>query len=150
MKPLLDSEQPAKPSSENAQPIAETRLLQEALTLVVELRELGYAHFRLAALEMQRAGVSLVTIMVAGIMLAVLLIIIGFGLMAAIVVGLAEHGITLSSAFLLAIAFSLMLVLILIRVIRRASRYLLFPVISGKLQSASNRDLNDQQATERE
>ena len=138
-KPKLDSKKPAEPSSENSRPNSETRLLDDALNLWIELRELSYTHFHLAALETQRAGVSLVTMMIAGIMLGVLLNVIWFGLMAVVVVGLTENGVTLNNAFLLAIDISLLLVLILIGIIRRASYYLKYPVISDNLKSTSNR-----------
>jgi hypothetical protein len=140
MKPHPEVEQSTENSSANARPFEETRLLEDALLLLLELRELGHAHFRLAALETQRAGLSLVTMMVAGIMLGVLLNVLWFGLMAVVVITLTENGIVISSAILLALAFTLMWLLILVGVIRRASSYLQYPVISRSLQPTANRE----------
>ena len=113
---------------------SEADLLKDIQVLWSELRELGHEHFRLAALETQRAGLSLVAMVVVGILLAFLLNVAWIGLMAAGVIGLIEHGILSSSAILLAVAVSLLLALILIGVIRRKSRYLLYPAILGSLR----------------
>jgi hypothetical protein len=137
MKPLPDAEQPAESSAA----VAETKLLQDAVVLWDELRTLGHAHFRLAALETQRAGLSLVTMLVAGIMLAVLCNVLWFGLMAVLVIGLLENGFSLNNALLLAVACSLLLMLILIGFIRHASHYLRYPLTANSLQPKSSRAL---------
>ena len=102
-------------------------MLEDAQSLWHELRGLIHDRFRLAALETQRAGKSLVDMIVAGIMVAVLLISAWLGLMVAAVFGLVENGIAVSSAILLAVDFNLLLALILFGVIRRKSCYLQFP-----------------------
>ena len=97
---------------------------------------LGLAHdrFRLAALETQRAGESLVGMVVAGVMVGVLLSCAWLGLVAAAVLWLVGNGMVASSALLLAVAFNVLLALILLGVIRRKSRYLQFPATLRSLQ----------------
>ena len=109
-------------------------MLEDAQSLWHELRGLINDRFRLAALETQRAGKSLVDMIVAGIMVAVLLISAWLGLLIAAVLGLVAHGMVASSAILLAVAFNLLLTLILFGVIRRKSRYLQFPATLRSLQ----------------
>src|SRR5512139_2425373 len=88
-------------------------VLEDARSLWHELRGLTHDHFRLAVLETQRAGESLVAMIVAGVMVAVLLNSAWLGLVAAAVLGLVEYGVVASSAILLAVAFNLLVVLIL-------------------------------------
>lgn len=103
-------------------------MLKDAQSLWHELRELSHHWLRLAALETQQAGKSLVGMIAAGVMVGMLLTSAWLGLMAAAVHKLAEHGVvTTSSALLLAVAANLLLVLILVGVVRRKSRYLKFP-----------------------
>ncbi len=101
--------------------------LEDAKSLWHELLGLSHDRFLLAALETQRAGESLVAMTVAGVMVAVLLSCAWFGFVAAAVLRLVENGIVASSAILLAVAFNLLLVLILFSVIRRERSYLQFP-----------------------
>jgi len=110
-------------------------MLEDAQSLWHELRGLTHDRFRLAALETQRAGKSLVDMIVAGIMVGVLLISAWLGLLTAAVLGLVAHGMVACSAILLAVAFNLLLALILLRVIRRKSRHLQFPATLRSLQS---------------
>jgi hypothetical protein len=118
----------------NGEPLSNANVLKDIQSLWYELRELSHDHFRLAALETQRAGVSLVSMIVTGVMLAFLMNAVWFGLMAAVVFSLIENGLETSSAILLAVAFSLLLMLILIGVIRRNSYYLQYPAIIRSLQ----------------
>lgn len=108
-------------------PIGDSGVMEDAHALWNELCTLIYDRFRLAALEAQRAGQSLVTMIVLGMMVAVLLIAAWLGLMAAMVMKLVENGLIASSAVLLAVAVNLLCTLILYGVIRRKSRYLRFP-----------------------
>ena len=111
-------------------------MLEDAQSLWHELRGLIHDRFRLAALETQRAGKSLVDMIVAGVMVGVLLIGAWLGLMAAAVLELLEHGVVAtSSAILLAVASNLLIALILFGVIRRKSRYLQFPATLRRFQA---------------
>lgn len=120
-----------------ADPLLSSKVLEDALSLWHELHELSHDHFLLAALETRRAGESLVTMLVAGIVLAFLLISAWLGLLAAAVLGLIENGMVASRAILLAVVFNLLLVLIVYGVIRRKSYYLQFPAILGSFQPKS-------------
>jgi len=115
-------------------PVSGSGVLEDAQSLWHELRGLTHDRFRLAALETQRAGKSLVDMIVAGIMVAVLLISAWLGLLTAAVLRLVAHGMVASSAILLAVAFNLLLTLILFGVIRRKRRYLQFPATLRSLQ----------------
>ncbi|MFZ2312605.1 MAG: phage holin family protein [Methylobacter sp.] len=114
--------------------MSDSGVLDDAQSLWNELRGLTHDRFRLAALETQRAGKSLVTMIVAGVMVAGLLSSAWLGLMAAAVLELVKNGIVVSSAILLAVAFNFLLALILFVVIRRKSRYLRFPATLRSLQ----------------
>ncbi|WP_340124267.1 phage holin family protein [Methylobacter svalbardensis] len=117
-------------------PVSGSGVLEDAQSLWHELSELTHDRFRLAALETQRAGKSLVDMIVAGVMVGVFLIGAWLGLMAAAMLELVEHDVVAtSSAILLAVASNLLLALILFGVIRRKSRYLQFPATLRSLQS---------------
>lgn len=115
-------------------PVSEFTVLEDAQSLWRELRGLTHDRFRLAALETRRAGESLVSMIVAGVMVAFLVSSAWLGLMAAAVLGLIDNGVVASSAILLAVAFNLLLALILSGVIRRKSRYLQFPATLRSIQ----------------
>ena len=115
-------------------PVSGSGIMEDAQSLWHELLELIHDRFRLAALETRRAGESLIVMMVSAVMVAVLLISAWLGLMVAAVFGLVENGIAVSSAILLAVAFNLLLALILFGVIRRKSCYLQFPATLRSLQ----------------
>ncbi|SJM89542.1 conserved hypothetical protein [Crenothrix polyspora] len=103
-------------------------VLDDAQALWSELRGLGYDHLRLAALETQRAGESLVSMVMAAVNVAILLMAAWLGLMAAAVLWSVENNlVATSSAILLAVVFNLLLALIFCGVIRRKRHYLQFP-----------------------
>ena len=110
-------------------------MLEEAQSLLHELRGLVHDRLLLAALETRRAGESLVSMLVTGVMIAVLLSSSWLGLMAVAVLSLVESGVVASSAILLAVAANLLLVLILFRMVRRKSRSLQFPATLRSLQN---------------
>ncbi|MGR8981497.1 MAG: phage holin family protein [Gammaproteobacteria bacterium] len=116
------------------EPASGSGALEDARALWHELLGLSHDRFRLAALETQRAGESLAAMIMTAVMIAVLLSGAWLGLMAAVVAGLVEHGVDVSSAILLAVASSLLLALILCGVIRHKSRYLQFPATLRSLQ----------------
>lgn len=92
-----------------------------------ELRVLAHDQLTLAALETKLAGKSLVTMIAAGVMVALLLISAWIGLMGAAVLWLVSIEVMASVAMLLAVAANLALAAILYVVIRQQSRRLLFP-----------------------
>lgn len=117
------------PESGPAEPPSEARILADIRTLWDALYGLSYDRFLLAALETRRAGQSLVIMMIAGAMLALLLSAAWLGLLAGAVYWLVEKGLPASNALLIAVAINLLLALILFGLIRRNSRYLQFPAI---------------------
>ena len=130
----VEDETPGQTAT-HGDPMSSSGVLEDAQALWYELRGLTHDRFRLAALETQRAGKSLVTMVMAGGMVAVLLGSAWLGLIAAAVLWLVENNIVVaSSAILLAVAFNLLLALILFGVIRRKSRYLQFPSTLRSLQ----------------
>jgi hypothetical protein len=129
----LENETPAHTAT-RGDPASDSGIMEDAQSLWHELRGLTHDRFRLAALETQRAGESLIVMIASAVMVAVLLISAWLGLMVAAVFGLVENGIAASSSILLAVAFNLLLALILCGVIRRKSRYLQFPATLRSLQ----------------
>jgi hypothetical protein len=95
----------------------------------------GFAHDQLAlvTLEARLAGKSLVTMIAAGVMMA-LLISSWLGLMGAAVLWLINHGVLASVAILFAVAGNLLVALGLYEVIRRQSRHLQFPATRRSLR----------------
>jgi uncharacterized membrane protein YqjE len=116
-------------------PAERSGVLDDVRSLWHELRELFADRFRLAALETQQAGKSLVGMMVAGMIMTVLLSGAWLGLMAAAVMAMIEKGVPASEALLLAVACNLLFALILWGVIRRKSHYLRFPATLRSLQA---------------
>lgn len=119
----------------SGEPVRDAGVLGEVQALWKELRALTGDRFHLAALETQRAGKSLVVMIVAGMMLAIVLGGAWLGLMAAAVMALVGHGVAATDALLLAVASNLVCALILWGVIRRKSRYLGFPATRRSLQA---------------
>jgi len=115
--------------------VSDSTVLEDVQSLWHDLLGLTHDHLLLAALETRHAGESLVSMMLAGIMVAFLLSSAWIGVMVAVVLGLVENGIAPSDAIMLAAAFNLLLALILIVVIRRKSRSLQFPATLRSLQT---------------
>jgi hypothetical protein len=129
----------AEPETTTGQILTDTKstrfsVLKDVQALWYTVRELAHDHFRLAALEAQRAGKSLVAMIVTGITVAVLLNGAWLGLLAAIGQRLIENGMAVSSAILLAVVFNLLLALLLWGVICHKSRYLQFPALLNSLR----------------
>ena len=111
-------------------------LLQAVKTLWYELRELVHDELTLVALETRLAGQSLVTMIAAGLGIAVLLVTAWLGLMGAAVLWLSSIGISASLAILVAVAANLGVAVILYHLIRRHSRHLNFSATLRSLRSA--------------
>lgn len=133
MKPNAANDATIKRTATHDEPIG-SGMLEDAQSLWHELCELIHARFRLAALETRRAGESLVTMMIAGVMVAVLLLVAWLGFVAAAVLMLIAQGMVASTAILLAVAVHLLIALLLCGVIRRKSHYLQFPALLGSLK----------------
>ncbi len=115
-------------------PLSSSGILDDAQSLWQELRALSFDRLQLAALETQRAGRSLVSMLIAGIIAACLLGSAWLGLLATVVLVMIEHGLPVGSAMLLAVAANLLAALILLVLIRRKSRFLKFPATLNSLK----------------
>jgi hypothetical protein len=109
-------------------------LLEDATSLWQELRALAHEQLTLAAVETRLAGKSLVTMIAAGVIVAVLLVSAWLGLIGAVVLWLVGIGMGSSIALLLAVAANLILAMILYHLIRRESRHLQFPATLRSLR----------------
>ena len=112
-------------------------LLEEVGSSLREVFRLVQDQVQLATLEARLAGESLVAMIVAGIMMAVLLASAWLGLLAAAVVGLIGIGVMVGVAVLLTVAVNLAGALVLYRVIRHKGRHLQFPGTIRSLRSVS-------------
>lgn len=126
------------------QPIKSSSILEEIGSLWHELRSLSHDHLRIAALETQRAGKTLVELIIGGVMVALLFSATWLGLLAAAVVTLVENGIMASIAILLAVILNLLLALLICVMIRRKSHYLQFPATIRSLKPVPTKDHNDE------
>jgi signal transduction histidine kinase len=99
-------------------------LLDGARSLWHELLGVAHDSLRLAALETKLAGQSLVMMIAAAVMVAVLLVSAWLGLVAAAILALIGSGISASIALLLGVSINLIVALLLCTVIHRKSRYL--------------------------
>ena len=138
MDPVTGVEQTVGSRAASSDPGRHTDLPKEVQWLWCELRGLAHDHLQLAALETQRAGESLVTMITAGMIVAGLLLSAWLGLMGAAVLALTSRGVLGSgSALLLAVAANLLAALVLCGVIRRRSHHLRFPANTRSLQPAA-------------
>ena len=135
MNPDAVKDETSGQTAQRGDPLSGSGVWEDAQLLWHELRGLSVDRFHLAALETQRAGDSLVSMIISGVMIAVLLMSAWLGLQAAAVLVLIENGFDASSVILLAVAANLLLTLILFGVIRRKSRFLQFPSTLRSLQS---------------
>jgi hypothetical protein len=122
-------ERPFQFSATSGKPVEHhADLLEDIRLLWFDLRGLTHDHLRLAALEARRAGNSLAGMVVASVIMAVLLIGVWVGLMAAAALALIRSNIVGDiEAILLIAAVNLTAALLLFWFVRRKSRYLLFP-----------------------
>ncbi len=135
MEPASLNEDSHSQTEAASESLAASGLLYDARLLWDELGGLIHDRFHIAALETQRAGESLVTMIVAGILAGVMLGCAWLGLVVAAILELIQTGFVASSAILLGVVFNLLLALILFNVIRRKSRYLQFPASIRSFQS---------------
>ncbi len=111
-------------------------LIDQARSLWYELRGLVHDGLTLAALETRQAGRGLVTMVIAGVAIAILVVSAWLGLLGAAVLGLIGFGVNAGIAMLLAVAANLVLAGVLYQVIRRQSRHLHFSATLRSLRPA--------------
>jgi uncharacterized membrane protein YqjE len=129
-------ERPVQSSATSGKPTSHADLLEDVRLLWQDLRELAHNHLKLATLEAKRAGRSLVSIAAAGVFMAVLLLMVWIGLMAAAVLALIESNMVGEmEAVLLITGVNLLIALMLFWFIRSKSRYLFFPETVNSLKN---------------
>ncbi|MDO9214164.1 MAG: phage holin family protein [Methylococcales bacterium] len=133
MKPNAANDATIEQTATHNDPIG-SNVLDDIQLLWYELQGLIYEYLQLAVLEARRAGESLVTMIIAGVMVAVLMIGAWLGLMVAAVLMMIEQGMVASTAILLAVIVNLLIALLLCGVIRRKSHYLQFPALLGSVK----------------
>lgn len=109
-------------------------MLESAQALWHDLRGLAHDHLQLAALETQRAGKSLVTMIACAVASALLLVTAWLGLMGAGAVGLVALGLHPGGALLLVAVLNVAAAYLLYALIRRSSRDLRFPATVRSLR----------------
>lgn len=132
-----DSQSPAgdrRPDGKAAAGAAAPGIFDGAGDLVHELRGVAHDYLTLAALETKRAGQSLVIMIAAGVMMAILLVSGWLGLVAAAVFGLVAAGMPPGFAILLAVAANVLVAVALYFVIRYKRRYLAYPATLRNLK----------------
>ncbi len=107
-------------------PVAGAGLLADARSLWREGSALFHDRLQLAALETRLAGESLVTMIVAGVVVAVLVVAAWLGLVGAAILTLVGLGVGAGTALLLGVLVNLAVALALCQVIRGKSRHLLW------------------------
>jgi hypothetical protein len=134
----MESAKALDPKAERAtaggDPPAGPGLLESAGALWHELRGALHDQLRLAVLETKLAGTSLVVMIAAGVMVALLLVTAWLGLVGAGVLWLIGMGVAASMAMLMVVAASVVFALALCYLIRRQSRHLQFPATLRSLR----------------
>ncbi|MFZ0791577.1 MAG: phage holin family protein [Chromatiaceae bacterium] len=139
MEPTAAGEQGVGFRAASSDPGQRAAVPHEANLLWQALRGLAHDRLELAALETQRAGESLVAMVVAGMLVAGLLLSAWLGLLGAAIVALTNLGIMeTGSALLLTVPVNLVVALILWRVIGRLSHDLRFPSNARSLEPPSS------------
>jgi hypothetical protein len=134
LDPTSAVDRKGEPAANGSVPPSGSAVLEDAKSLWLEVRGLAHEQLRLAALETRLAGKSLVTMIGAGLMVAVLLVSAWLGLMGALVLWLIDLGLAASIALLLVVAANLIFALILYSLMRRQSRHLQFPATLRSLR----------------
>ncbi len=139
MEPTMAAEQSLGSRAASSDPGHRAAVPQEANLLWQALRGLAHDRLELAALETQRAGESLVVMVVAGMLVAGLILSAWLGLLGAAILALTSHGVMeIGSALLVTVAVNLVVALILWRAIGRLSHDLRFPANARNLAPGSS------------
>lgn len=123
------------PSVDDRQP--DGGLLDDARALLRQVIGLVHDQLQMAVLETRLAGQSLVAMVAAGVMVALLLVSAWLGLIAAAIVALIGNGLAISAAIFLGVSANLVLTLLLCVFIRRKSRHLLWSASLRSLKPAA-------------
>jgi uncharacterized membrane protein YgcG len=118
-------------------PLRSIGVLANLASLWDEVFELVCDRLSLAALETRLAGESLVTMVVTGVMIAVLLVSAWFGLVASAIMVLIDSGVIAYLSILIGVGANVLVALMLYTVVRRKSRNLQWAGSIRSLESAS-------------
>jgi len=122
----------------------EPGLIDNAAALWTDLKGLAHDHLELAALETKRAGESLVSIVVFGIVIAILVVSAWMGLVAALVLWLISIDLHPALAVLIGVAINLVGAAALVLLIKSRAEALKFPATVRALKPGAHRPaLND-------
>lgn len=119
------------------QPVIGPGLMEGAGELIKALRGVAHDYVVLAGLETKRAGQSLVMMLAAGVMMAILAVSAWLGLVVAGVFALIAAGLAPSLAVLVAVLANLLFAGGLYLLIRYKRRYLAFPAMTRNLQPST-------------
>lgn len=122
MQTTANSEPAANPSTGKAD--GAPGFMDDVRSLWTEVGGLTHDHLQLAALETKLAGESLVSMIAAGVIVAVLLVTAWLGMVGAAVLALINSGMLASIAMLLAVALNVVVAFVLYKVIRNKSQNL--------------------------
>lgn len=111
-------------------------LFEGAGGLIREFQGVAHDYVVLAALETKRAGMSLVIMLAAGVMMAILLVSAWLGLVTAAVFGMIAAGLAAWLAILIAVVANLAFAGALYGVIHFKRRYLAFPATVRNLRAS--------------
>ncbi len=106
-------------------------------SLGTTLRGLAHDHLHIISLETRLAGESLVNMIAASVVLAVLVVSAWLVLVAIGVMLLVNNGVVIVAAMLLAVAVNLVIAFVLFRMIQRMSHHLGFPATIRSLSDSS-------------
>jgi hypothetical protein len=123
------------PSADN--PAAGAGLLEDARSLWREASAVLQDRLQLAALETRLAGESLVTMIAAALVVAVLVVAAWLGLVGAAILMFVGLGVGAGTALLLGVLVNLAVALALCQVIRGKSRHLLWAATLRSLRSSA-------------
>ncbi|HRC73312.1 MAG TPA: phage holin family protein [Candidatus Competibacter sp.] len=111
-------------------------MLAEVRSFVDQFRGIAYDHVKLASLEAKQAGASVATMLVLGVLAAILLLSAWLGLMGTVVLFAVERDLLAGSTALgLAVGVNLVIALILLILIYRQLGRLKFPATARSLKS---------------
>ena len=119
---------------------AEPGIFEGAGSLLREMRGIAHDYMALVALETKRAGQSLMIMMAAAVMMAILLVSAWLGLVAAAVFGMMAAGMAPGWAMLVAVAANLLVAAGLYFLIRHKRQDLAFPATIRNLRPGTDGD----------
>lgn len=135
---------PGMPPVESAQ---KASVLDDAKAIWADVAGLLQDRVELALLETQQAGKGLVKILIAGVIIALLLITAWLGVVSAIILWLVHIGLMVSLAIMLGVLANLFVAVLLYRLIQNQIRHLGWPATMRSLRKPVPKQENDYAGT---